>query len=621
MDDGQLGLFGGAEAAGQPRVAAGRPDPAPFAAWADTAARIGAERSRRAKVAILAAYVRALSDDGAATAVRWFAGQGPTGREARALMIGRSATWPAIASLAGVPEAQVAERRVALGSTAAVAAELLVGRAGEGLTLGDVQWALDGVAEARRPDERRARVAALLTAASGAEASWLIALLGGGLRIGLLAAQVEEAIAAATDAPLAAVRDAVALAGDLGAVLRRARAGTLAATPFTVGRPLGFMLAQPLATAHAVAAALPVPCALEAKYDGIRAQLHVGPDGVRLFSRTRDDITAAFPDLLAGARTLAPGCVLDGELVAVSPDDPVRVAPFRVLQTRLGRRAPTLAVRRDVPVAFIAFDLLARDGARWLDRPWRERRAALEAVVGPDPAAPVRRAPVTWGADADAVREAFDAARAAGHEGLIAKDPASSYEAGRRGGRWIKLKTTAATLDVVVTAAERGNGRRAALLSDVTFAVRASERDDTLLDVGKAYSGLTDAELAALTTTLEGLVRERRGGWHRVEPAVVLEVTFDLVQPSDRHASGYALRFPRIVRWRTDKPVAEIDTLARVRALAGEASAPDTGPSAARGVVPEEDAGDRGPGVGELRGPAPERGDRGAPPHRDEDRQ
>jgi len=170
--------------------------------------------------------------------------------------------------------------------------------------------------------------------------------------------------------------------------------------------------------------------------------------------------------------------------------------------------------------------------------------------------------------DADAVDAAFAAARARGNEGIVAKDPGSAYAPGRRGGAWIKLKRALATLDVVVTAVERGHGRRRDVLSDYTFAVRASADDPTLLDVGKAYSGLTDVEIAALTRRFEALTVERRGGWHRVRPEVVLEVTFDVVQPSDRHPAGYALRFPRIVRVRDDKPPAEIDTLDRVRALA-----------------------------------------------------
>jgi DNA ligase-1 len=224
-------------------------------------------------------------------------------------------------------------------------------------------------------------------------------------------------------------------------------------------------------------------------------------------------------------------------------------------------------VRAAVPVAFVAFDVLASDGVLVVDEPWRERHGRLESIRWPTRGALL--APWRLVSDATAVLEAFEAARGAGNEGLVAKDPASTYAPGRRGGAWFKLKRPLATLDVVVTAVERGHGRRRGVLSDYTFAVRAAPDDSRLLVVGKAYSGLTDAEIAALTARFEALTLERRGGWHRVRPEVVLEVTFDVVQPSSRHASGYALRFPRIVRVRDDKPVGEIDTLDRVRELAG----------------------------------------------------
>ena len=181
-----------------------------------------------------------------------------------------------------------------------------------------------------------------------------------------------------------------------------------------------------------------------------------------------------------------------------------------------------------------------------------------------------RLAPVRMVSTAEEVERAFSEARAGGNEGIIAKDPGSRYAPGRRGKTWIKLKKAMATLDVVVTGAERGHGRRRGVLSDYTFAVRASDDDPTLLNVGKAYNGLTDAEIAALTTRFEALTLEKYGRHHVVRPEVVLEVTFDVVQRSARHKAGYALRFPRIVRIRDDKPASEVDTLARVRELAGE---------------------------------------------------
>jgi DNA ligase-1 len=328
------------------------------------------------------------------------------------------------------------------------------------------------------------------------------------------------------------------------------------------------MLAQPLPTPAELAATLPAPFAVEDKYDGIRAQAHVGAERVVLISRTLDDVTVSYPEVATALRALPPGLVLDGEIVALETEPAERIASFRTLQQRLGRKRPSAELIARVPVAYMVFDLLAADAALVIDEPYRDRRARLARHAFPAPT--IRLAPTNFASDADAVEMAFAAARAAGNEGIVAKDPSSPYTPGRRGKTWIKLKRPLAALDVVVTAVERGHGRRHEVLSDYTFAVRAGDDDPTLLDVGKAYNGLTDVEIAGLTARFEELTIERHGGWHRVRPEVVLEVTFDVVQPSTRHPAGYALRFPRIVRVRDDKPVAEIDTLGRVRELAGD---------------------------------------------------
>ena len=226
-------------------------------------------------------------------------------------------------------------------------------------------------------------------------------------------------------------------------------------------------------------------------------------------------------------------------------------------------------------MSFVAYDVLAATGpegtpALVVDEPYADRRARLARLSWPADRVGARLAPVRMASTAEEVERAFTEARAGGNEGIIVKDSGSCYAPGRRGKTWIKLKKAMATLDVVVTGAERGHGRRRGVLSDYTFAVRASETDPTLLNVGKAYNGLTDVEIAALTTRLESLTLEKYGRYHAVRPEIVLEVTFDVVQPSARHKAGYALRFPRIVRIRDDKPASEVDTLARVKELAGE---------------------------------------------------
>jgi DNA ligase 1 len=288
---------------------------------------------------------------------------------------------------------------------------------------------------------------------------------------------------------------------------------------------------------------------------------------VALFSRQLSDVSAAFPELVEAAAAGQPGAgiVLDGEIVPVHPETGA-VQPFQALQPRLGRRKDLDALRASNPVAFVAYDVLVAGGRPVLDQPLRARRGHLEWLtdtLGVRPAPQVR----ATAADLDAL---FDAARARGNEGLMCKRLDSPYRPGKRGRDWLKVKRALATLDVVVTAVEVGSGKRRHLLSDFTFAVRAGDDDPTLLNVGKAYSGLTDAELSELTTHFEAhtLQTFAHGRVRTVEPNVVIEVAFDRVQPSKRHRSGFALRFPRIVRLRPDKPVAEIDTLDAVRRLA-----------------------------------------------------
>jgi DNA ligase-1 len=536
-----------------------------FAIWAATAEAIGATTKRREKGAVLARYLAGLDDASLAVAARFFGGTIFPRHDARTMQVGPSLLTAALVAVAGADPATLGDRWVAHGDAGDLAAELLAGRSDLGLSLVEIATRLAQIGAASSMAQRRADLEALLGALGPREARYLVRLLMGEPRIGLKEAQVEEALAAAFGRPLAAVRRASLLRGDLGEVAQLARGGTLDAACLALFHPLGFMLAQPLPTADEVAARLPSPFVLEQKYDGIRAQAHIAGARVVLFSRTLDDITRGYPDVVSALAGLGEGLVLDGELLATDPTDPTRALPFKALQQRLGRKQPGAALLAAVPAAFIAFDALAVDGSLVVDEPWTARRRRLEAL--PWPARGARLAPYQLASGAPAVVDAFDVARDAGNEGLVAKDPGSAYTPGRRGGVWFKLKRALASLDVVVTAVERGHGRRRAVLSDYTFAVRAAEDDPRLLVIGKAYNGLTDAEIAALTVRFEALTLERRGGWHRVRPEVVLEVTFDVVQPSSRHASGYALRFPRIVRVRDDKPVAEIDTLARVREL------------------------------------------------------
>jgi DNA ligase-1 len=376
------------------------------------------------------------------------------------------------------------------------------------------------------------------------------------MRIGVREGLLLPAIAEAFGREPASVRRAALLVSDLGEVAVRACAGTLDRVTLLIGRPFRFMLASQILTLAEALEAAPV-LQVEDKYDGVRVQVHRDGGGLRIFSRTLDDVTATFPELHAPLAALGPEYMLDGEILAWKGTRPL---PFGRLQQRLQRRDPGALVR-EIPVVLMAFDLLHIDGRDLLGDPLSDRRARLEALawgetVRLSTARPARAVP-----ELDA---RFREARAAGHEGIVMKRPDAPYEPGRRGRWWMKWKPGAATLDVVVVAAEYGHGKRAGVLSDYTFAVRDGAR---LATIGKAYSGLTDAEIAYLTEWFLGHTVKDLGGLRIVEPRIVLEVAFDQITVSRRHDSGFALRFPRIVRIRDDKPPEEINTLEDVRAL------------------------------------------------------
>jgi DNA ligase-1 len=353
---------------------------------------------------------------------------------------------------------------------------------------------------------------------------------------------------------------------------------------------------------------------LEDKYDGMRAQIHCGdpsqPGRVAIYSRNREDVTASFPELAEAFAHVLPDrdgpLILDGEILAwnfaaateqTGPGLAERALPFATLGQRIGRKKVSNEWRKQVPVVFVAFDLMYTRGALILDQPLCTRRLRLEAIVeqmvdrivsplvlnqrsrqadmfldAPAPnadEAPRPRlilAPSRLVESAEDIDHAYADARARANEGVMLKAANSAYQPGRRGLAWVKLKRELGSLDVVITGAEYGHGRRAGLLSDYTFAVRGPHPNE-LLNVGKAYSGVTDVEIAELTEFLKAHTLEDHGHFRTVEPLIMLEVAFNNIMRSERHASGFALRFPRILRIRTDKPLAEIDTLARVEEI------------------------------------------------------
>jgi DNA ligase-1 len=432
-----------------------------------------------------------------------------------------------------------------------------------------------------------------LEKSSALEAKYLVKIITGELRIGLKEGLVEEAVASAFGRPANQVRQVNLLVGDIGETARLAAQDQLGSAALAPFRPVKFMLASPEETAADVwermhstptknsesapadnptaildtqkEAELLAPSAnvwVEDKYDGVRCQLHKVEARVALYSRDLKEITSTFFELADAALMLNRDFILDGEIIAMRGK---QVLPFAELQKRLGRRQGDLFMREEVPIKYVAFDLLWLDGASLLDRPLRERRQMLAELALPSS---FELAHIAQAGSAEEIDSAFEAARARNNEGLMIKNPASFYSPGRRGLAWVKLKKAFATLDCVVVGAEYGHGKRSKVLSDYTFAVR-DEQTGGLKTIGKAYSGLTDAEILELTDHFFKKALRQHGRYFVVEPDTVLEIAFDKLQFSDRHDSGLAMRFPRIVRIRKDKTPADIDTLANARKLAG----------------------------------------------------
>jgi DNA ligase-1 len=542
-----------------------------FGRFTSVCREITAMTGRLSKRGVLSAYLSGLDEADLVLAVRFLSASPlPRDGERRSLSVGWALIRQALLDLTGLGLVRFRQLSTAQGDGARTTALVLQGHtAPRDLALSEVAESFAELARTAGQSGKIRLLRDLFSACHPEEAARITGILLGDLRLGLKEGLLEEAVAEAYGRDPAAVREAHLLLGDLGETARLARSGELDRAGATWFTPLRVMLASPAEDATEIVTRLggAGPVWLEDKFDGIRAQLHCRGGVAALYSRDLRPLEAEFPELIEAACGFERNVILDGEIIARAEG---KRLGFFDLQKRLGRRD----VRLDqgdlfhgaaVPVRFVAFDLLAIDGVGWLDRPLSERRAVLETLRFP---AGFECCEVVRVDSAGAIDEAFNAARRRENEGLIAKDPASRYSPGRRGKQWLKLKKAMPTLDAVVVRAQQGHGKRSHVLSDYTFALR-DEADGSLKVIGKAYSGLTDAEIEELTAHFRERTVEKRRGLHEVVPDVVLEIAFDSIQPSKRHESGLALRFPRIHAIRRDKTAAEIDTLAYARRLAG----------------------------------------------------
>ena len=581
-----------------------------FRALAELAEQLAGESGRLKKRAAIAEAIAAVhaaapeSEDAGRFAL-YLAGTPFAEADSRKLNAGGALLSKTLLAVSGATDSDLGSAYRRHGDLGAAAFDLLKEREhGSGdrdqdLTLEEVAAAFAAMATAKTTAIRAGLVESLLRRASPLEAKYLLKLMLGDMRIGVKQSLVEEAMAVAASAPVAAVRHAVMLEADLATAVKRAFAGTLAEARMRLFHPLGFMLASPVDSPEEAVErftgkdATEVEAFLEDKYDGMRAQVHCGdpdqPGRVAIYSRNREDVTASFPELEEAFASARQPLIFDGEILGWD-FAAARALPFAVLTQRIGRKKVSNDLRQQIPVVFMAFDLMYAGDELLLELPLHERRNRLESVA--EKLVEMARSPLTVderkkGAqtvmfaeaeedgmerlmisptrlveNSEDIDRAYADARARSNEGVMLKAADSVYQPGRRGLAWVKLKRELATLDVVVTGAEFGHGKRAGILSDYTFAVRAA--DGELQNVGKAYSGLTDAEIAEMSAWMMEHTLEDFGHFRTVEPLMVLEVAFNNIMRSGRHASGFALRFPRIIRIRTDKPVSEIDTVKRV---------------------------------------------------------
>jgi DNA ligase 1 len=558
--------------------------------WSELAERVAATTRTSEKTALLADYLRSLGPEELPIAVVFLTGRPFPEADQRATGIGWATIAAAVSAVAAADRADLAAAYDRFSDLSAAVGDVLAnaGHAPDPAaspSLVDVASTFAAIESASGATRKSTLLADLLARCDPKTARGVIRVISGELRIGLREGLVEAAIAQAFGRELDAVKRAGMLTGDIGRTALLAQSGDLSTAELALFHPLKFMLASPAEDAQEILTRLGPEVWVEDKYDGIRCQLHRLGREVRLYSRDLHDVSGQFPEVVAAARDLAWDGILDGEILAWR--DGI-VLPFIALQSRLGRKDPPESLLEEVPVIYVAFDVLglrrhdpgidrhATNGARppddavapMLEVPLADRRLALEHLDLPLAAdgGAFALSHLTTAASVDALEAEFAEARARRNEGLMVKDPTSRYSPGRRGYGWLKMKKALATIDCVVVGVEVGHGKRHGVLSDYTFAVR-DEEQDRLVTIGKAYSGLTDAEIATMTRWFEDHTISQHGRYRVVEPTVVVEVAFDVILRSNRHKSGFALRFPRIAHLRLDKSAAEADTLETVRTL------------------------------------------------------
>jgi DNA ligase 1 len=542
-----------------------------FSEFSTLCEKVRLTSSKNAKVAIIAEYLAKLDDLSLPAAVLFLSGAVFPKGSGLALNVGFNTIMQSLSEIARLEPEEIQEIYLKHGDMGALGERAVSKKQWSPLVpqrqllLPDLHDQLRKIADASGSGSAEAKkkiLTGLLINCSPLEARYLVKIATGELRVGAVEGLVELAVGKAFGHDAQSVRQAMLLSGDIAQVALLAKKDALATAIMKPLAPLSFMLADVMFSAEEIAqyyGSKQMIC--EFKYDGIRVQLHKFGRQARMFSRKLEDVTGSFPEIADAAALLQHDFILDGEVLAYKNDRPLH---FQELQKRLRRKAVTEQLKSEIPVIYAPYDVMYVEGQQVIDRPLIERKSLLSQIKFKVPIVDLGYGVVS---SVQEIADAFVESRKLGHEGLVVKEPESQYHPGKRGRHWVKLKRELDTIDAVVVIAEYGHGKRAGMLSDYTFAVQDDDNDGGLKTVGKAYSGLADGEIAELTARLQSIAVKDEGYKLLVRPEIVLEVAFDSIQKSDRHDSGFALRFPRIKYIRADKTVSDIDTLDKVRRI------------------------------------------------------
>ncbi|WP_196816988.1 ATP-dependent DNA ligase [Candidatus Nitrosocosmicus oleophilus] len=586
-----------------------------FSALVESCESIRSTTSKNKKVDLIVQYISGLDDDSLPIAVLFLSGKIFPKGSIYNLNVGFRTILQSLLEISRLDQTDVMRLHLEHGDMGTIAEYAIsnkkivtlfnsVETLEEKPTLKEIYDQFKKIANLRGPrsnNDKKNILKGLLLRCSPLEAKYLVKIISNEMRIGSYDGLIEIAIAKAFEKNVESIREAMLMSGDIANVALLSKRDELNLVTIKPYVPMSFMLADVMFTAEEIVKYFDRPLLCEYKYDGIRVQMHKFGNVCKLYSRNLADISYAFPELTHSAldvrikkaktrpkkHDVHPdksdadnidrddiNFILDGELIAFKDDRPL---PFQELQKRLRRKSMTNTILSEIPICYVVYDIMLYDQRQVIKDTLKSRKRLLTNFQFKDSIISIAQSKAV--SSVDEITNRFQKSRNEGHEGLVIKDPLSQYYPGKRGKYWIKLKEELDTIDAVVVIAEYGHGKRAGTLSDYTLAVKdyatsivdnqlASENGENVFGdlkiIGKAYSGLSNKEIDYMTRKLRSIIIRDEGSKIIVKPEIVLEISFDTIQQSDRHNSGYALRFPRIKNIRYDKELKDIDELEKI---------------------------------------------------------